>query len=69
LAVPGLGSTGLGHSLIPAGNGAVQPLLPSSLQSSLATNTTNLLTAVAAARESAFEFVWDPIATSLVTDS
>jgi hypothetical protein len=68
LAVLDIGGTGLGHPLNPAGNGLAQSMVPSDLKNPLATNTAKLLTVVGAARESAFEFVWDPIATSLVTD-
>lgn len=61
-----LGGTGLGHSSVPA-SGLAQAMVLRDLQNPLATHSAMLLTAVAAAQESAFEFVWDPIATILVT--
>jgi len=74
LALPGgnsatsdLGSTGLGHSLNLAGNGLAQAMVPSNVKIPGAPDTAHLSTVVGAARESAFEFIWDPIATSLVT--
>jgi hypothetical protein len=66
-AVSDLGNTGIGHSLNSVGNGLAQAIVPSDLKNSWTTNTGKLSTVVSAARESAFEFVWDPIATSLVT--
>jgi len=65
-AVLDVGGTGLGYSLNSTGN-VLARSVPSDLKNPLAITTANLLTVVGAAQESAFEFVWDPIATGLVT--
>jgi hypothetical protein len=64
-----LGGTAVGLSSILAINGVGQPLTPSNLKNPVGTSSNKLLTALASAQQSAFEFVWDPIAASLVTKS
>ncbi len=61
-----LGGPGLAHSMSQGQTGLAQPVMPGDLKNLLPSNPLKLSTVVSAARESAFDFIWDPIAISLV---